>query len=421
MLLKIRNCVIRFCLFSLLAIFVYACKSTTVIFPTKENEFFLTQELNDLIINRKVSVVIRVPQISSSILESENKIVKHSSESNLNSSIKDNNTRNEINVGVSSSSQSTEKNISNQVYNSVENQFVKSGYLVRDRSIFNNLLQGNTNLTRYSEISNLTNTDLIIEVLEYSDNFKYYSNQLLKSNSNKTKSILKTDELIIGNGMFIEYRVIIIKSNQIAGRFKFFKKPCEDGCTYVKGSSKKKPKIYYYESSEFSNFIDNSAQELIRLLKNGSNKENIPIEQVTEKLPESVNAGLTIEPTTSNSTIPSINFPFAEIFGYQEFDKVRPGARIFVDTKFDQAVVEKIHRELNKYKFLPVQTKDESDYVLLYHFTSKSERIGKSCQFQILKAPNNKLCAQGSFKVGYNDFQTVTSCIQYFVKKIGNY
>jgi hypothetical protein len=99
---------------------------------------------------------------------------------------------------------------------------------VRDRGLFNELLS-KSQTSDYSKIKELTNTDIILEVVSIDPSVLYTTNKVTVVTSKKeTEKIGNTDYK--EKGASVEYKVILVKNNEISGTYKFNYKPCPDGC-----------------------------------------------------------------------------------------------------------------------------------------------------------------------------------------------
>lgn len=123
----------------------------------------------------------------------------------------------------------TSTNRNNDIlYNTIEKELLKENFSVRDRGLFNELLSKSAT-SDYSKIKELTNTDIILEVVSIDPSVLYTTNKV-------TTVTAKKETEKIGNvnykekGASVEYKVILVKNNEIAGTYKFNYKPCPGGC-----------------------------------------------------------------------------------------------------------------------------------------------------------------------------------------------
>jgi hypothetical protein len=112
-------------------------------YPTRSNDIYANNNLKDFFKNnKKPSIVLRVPN-------SDNK----------------------------SGGNITTNQDNNILYNAIENELLKEGYSVRDRGLFNELIN-KSGSTDYSKIKELTNTDLILEVVSIDTKVLYSTNKI---------------------------------------------------------------------------------------------------------------------------------------------------------------------------------------------------------------------------------------------------
>ena len=213
--------------------------------------------------------------ISLSSCSSPKKVVKFPSvpdetfaNSNLKEFFKSNRTPNIVlrvpnNNDKATSNTSTSRN-NDVLFNTIEKELLKKGFSVRDRGLFNELLS-KTQTTDYSTIKELTNTDIILEVVSINPSVLYSTNKVTVINKNsetvKVGAIPYKDM-----GASVEYKVILVKNNEIAGTYKFNYQPCPTGCelTAFRYTGKKKNrKLEVKETVEI-----NTLEEFMKLTTN---------------------------------------------------------------------------------------------------------------------------------------------------------
>lgn len=114
-----------------------------------------------------------------------------------------------------------------EVYSTIEKELTKAGFAVRDRSLFNKLSTDNK-VNDYSKLKELTNTELILEVVR-ANKVPYDTNKYINM-----KGIEKVAPFNIKMyGEKVEFRIINVKNNDIVGNYTFYYTPCVDGCTYI--------------------------------------------------------------------------------------------------------------------------------------------------------------------------------------------
>ncbi len=158
-----------------------------------------------------------------------------------------------------------------QIYNTIEKELAKADFIVRDRGLYQKVLDQNLS-TDYSKIKELTDTDLILELVA-SDEEKYYTN---KYTNYKGKEKI-TDGSITISGQKVEFKLIKVKENDLVGSYTFHFTPCTNGCVYnidhfgtlynVSTSSKVVKPYEFVSSDRLEEFFKNCAKLLIRELR----------------------------------------------------------------------------------------------------------------------------------------------------------
>ncbi|QJW90790.1 hypothetical protein HNV11_16090 [Spirosoma taeanense] len=117
------------------------------------------------------------------------------------------------------------------LYNAIEKQLFKEGFSVRDRGLFNEVLDDNQSID-YSKITALTNTDLILELVRIDNLVGYTTNVCYADDEEKPINGYRTV------GASVEFKLVHVKTNEIVGSYKIHYTPCLDGCRglYRKGS-----------------------------------------------------------------------------------------------------------------------------------------------------------------------------------------
>lgn len=214
--------------------FVIGCSSTkTLKFSKTPDDIITTQPLKDFLIkNKSPKVVLRVNDASFTVTENENV---------------------------------------DYLYNAIENQLLASGFVVRDRQLFNQIIGNNDNNIDYQKLKEKSDTDLIIELTKIDPKVLYESNKYYdKNNNEKVDKYFKRKEY----GASVEYKIILINSNEFAGIYKFNYTPCVDGCMISKSMKdvqkelklfKKKGTVPYegVEKNVLEDFIKSATRQLV--------------------------------------------------------------------------------------------------------------------------------------------------------------
>jgi len=152
------------------------------------------------------------------------------------------------------------------LYNAIEKEFLKEGFSVRDRGLFNEIIDKSKS-TDYSKIGEETNTDLILEVVSINPTVMYSTNKITVISGGKS-----TDEVqpidYKKTGASIEFRLIMVKNNEIAGNYKYNYTPCVEGCPLTDWTYNKHTKVLELKETVAVNaleeFITSCTQDLIR-------------------------------------------------------------------------------------------------------------------------------------------------------------
>lgn len=167
-----------------------------------------------------------------------------------------------------------DKAFGDKIYNTIETELTKANFDVRDRSLFQHLIDQNK-VSDYSKIKELTNTDLILEFIGF-EKVTYTTNEYLDVKG-KRKTINSTISM---TGTKIDFKLISIKDNTIVGTYTYYTAPCINGCTYRINefgalyplSSNSKGKNSAINTSEYDKedlvlFIQSSIRKLILELR----------------------------------------------------------------------------------------------------------------------------------------------------------
>jgi hypothetical protein len=160
---------------------------------------------------------------------------------------------------VTSNTTNADNNI---LYNAIEKELLKEGFSVRDRGLFNELLS-KSQTSDYSKIKDLTNTDIILEVVSIDPAVVYSTNKVTLTGVKKEQSFISTVDYK-KYGASIEFRVILVANNEIAGTYKYNYRPCPSGCeigTFQSSSNKSK-----YKNLEVKETVSvNTLEEFIKM------------------------------------------------------------------------------------------------------------------------------------------------------------
>lgn len=221
--------------FSLLALLLFAsCSSTkTIRFTDKVPDVYTTPTLKEFLeANKNPKVVLRVPASSTNTTAQE---------------------------GV------------DYLYSAIENQLLSSGFVVRDRQLFNQIIANNNNTIDYEQIREKSDTELIIELTKLDPDILYETNKYYtKKNKEKTEK----EGFHQRYGASVEFKVVLIQNNEYAGMYKFNYTPCVEGCVIQKSlrdirkelkEMAKRDEVPYegVEKDELEIFIKDATKKLV--------------------------------------------------------------------------------------------------------------------------------------------------------------
>ena len=243
----------------LVALFVFcSCSSNKLVkFTPKERDVYTNANLKTFLNkNSNPNIVLRVPNSYELVTTKSDAQIK--SKSLLN-----------------------EKQFDNY-YNAIEKELLKGGFSVRDRGLFNEVLSKMQRDSKqnidYSQINDLTNTDIILEVIKINPAVEYVTNKLQTVNSKGGWKESTGYTEYKKYGATAEFKIILVKNNEMAGTYTFNYAPCQAGCAVsgfnnkakFKGLKTKGPAIEAYEGVEVNvmeEFIKKCTQDLIGAMK----------------------------------------------------------------------------------------------------------------------------------------------------------
>lgn len=212
------------------------CSGTKFIkFTNQKDEIYPSENLKDFLkLNKKPKVVLRIPKSKGGVTEAEN---------------------------------------DSYLYDAIEKEFLKQGFIVRDRQLFNQVISNNDNTTDYSKLTEKTDTDLIIELSKLDDKVLYETNKYFTGKG--TDGILSY--LYRKYGAIVEFKIVLMKTNEFAGTYTFNYSPCNlqypcqiDTNFNKKWKSIEKGKKPYegIEKNEMEEFIRNATKQLVESMRN---------------------------------------------------------------------------------------------------------------------------------------------------------
>lgn len=108
------------------------------------------------------------------------------------------------------------------IYTAIEKELMESNFIVRDRSLFNEVLNNSTSVD-YKELSKITKTDILLELVTVQTNLEFVTNRVFKKNGKEVVMPFKEFKKI---GTAIEFNVTVMETNELAGSFSMYYTPC---------------------------------------------------------------------------------------------------------------------------------------------------------------------------------------------------
>ncbi len=223
---------------SIIIITFFSCSSTkTLKFTQKSDEIVNTNSLTEFLAkNKNPKVVLRVKNSSINITENEN---------------------------------------NDYLYNAIENQLLASGFIVRDRQLFNQIIGNNNNNVDYKKLKEKSDTDIIIELTKLKTKIKYKTDKYYdKKDTEKVEKNFSYKRF----GASVEFKIVLINTNEFAGVYKFNYTPCVEGCVISlstkeilkqrKKLQKEKEKGYEgVERDELEIFMKSATKKLVKAMR----------------------------------------------------------------------------------------------------------------------------------------------------------
>jgi len=123
-----------------------------------------------------------------------------------------------------SESKSTSSDRNAYIYNAIEKELLIANFDVKDRGLFNEVIQKSTEVN-YKDIKELTNTDLLLELVQESRKVEFKTNKYF--NKKGEEKVFKDNNYTL-YGAVIEFKLTIIETNQFAGSYTFYWSPCTE-------------------------------------------------------------------------------------------------------------------------------------------------------------------------------------------------
>ncbi|QJD78883.1 hypothetical protein [Spirosoma rhododendri] len=268
----------RLAVFSLLVTIQFSCtKKAVVRFSQKAPELTSADILTEImLVNKSPRIVLRVPNTRTGITNTQ---------ANSNSPIDRvaSQKKQAKRIGFDEPSDAFQYD-EVSLYNAIEKQLFREGFSVRDRALFNEVLEANQR-PDYSKISSLTNTDLILELVRLDDAIGYTTNVCYTQPDDQQRIINEYRDM---RGASVEFKLIHVKSNEIVGSYKLHYTPCLNGCPglykkvgssglflnpallKLKEEARRKQKTKPYETldqDELEAFIVDATHQLVKTMR----------------------------------------------------------------------------------------------------------------------------------------------------------
>jgi len=113
----------------------------------------------------------------------------------------------------------------NILYNTIDKELAKAGFVVRDRALFGKVLDQQS--LDYKKIGQLTETDIIIELIDYNPQ-KHFKVEHYRDDKGYDK---EPPVALYFVGPAIEFKIISVKENDLVASYTFYFTPnCKNGC-----------------------------------------------------------------------------------------------------------------------------------------------------------------------------------------------
>ncbi len=227
--------------------------------PTMKNQFYLLLVSSFILTNCTSTKSLKFTQKEDDIVRTET----------LKSFLNENK-RPKVVLRVKESSMNvTEIENNSYLFNAIENQLLDSGFTVRDRQLFNQIINNEENNIDYKQLKEKSDTDLIIELTKLDTQVIYETNKYYDQ---------KNREKIIPNfqyqryGASVEFKVVMINTNEFAGVYKFNYTPCVTGCIISKSFSEIQRERKRKQNQEEQGYEGVERDELELFIKNATHK-----------------------------------------------------------------------------------------------------------------------------------------------------
>jgi hypothetical protein len=157
----------------------------------------------------------------------------------------------------------------NDAYNAIEKEFLNSGFIVRDRALFEQVVSNSANTITYEELGSKSDTELIIELSKLDTKVIYETNKYFTGRYAEKERLL--NYLYSRYGASVEFKIVLIRNNEFAGSYQFnyapcSERPCEINADFIKkwkAVRKGKREIIQVEKNDLESFMRDAARQLV--------------------------------------------------------------------------------------------------------------------------------------------------------------
>jgi hypothetical protein len=162
----------------------------------------------------------------------------------------------------------------NLLYNAIEKELFREGFSVRDRGLFNEVLD-KAGSVDYSKVNGLTNTDLILEWINIDRQVRYNTNVCYVPGKGGKEKTIQLPTNFQRLGASVEFKLVHVKTNEVVGTYKLHYTPCSTGCEYQYKGGRLTPyvvrtKIGPYEAveqDELELFMTDATKQLVQAMR----------------------------------------------------------------------------------------------------------------------------------------------------------
>ncbi|MVM36424.1 hypothetical protein GO730_00180 [Spirosoma sp. HMF3257] len=261
----------------IIGFFLIGCSKRAVIkFAQKPAELTSADILTEImLVNKSPRIVLRVPNTRVGVTNTQSAGNQRSEM--VNTVVVKQTVKGKSNLKIQETEQQYDETA---LYNAIEKQLFKEGFSVRDRGLFNQVLDSNHSID-YSKIKDFTNTDLILELVSLDGSVGYTTNVCYTDPDGKQRLIEDYRDL---RGASVEFKLVHVKTNEIVGSYKLHHTPCLDGCRgmYSKkgaygmfvsgfwlkpGETKQKKPYQHLDQDELEAFVTEATRELVKTIR----------------------------------------------------------------------------------------------------------------------------------------------------------